>query len=317
MRFRPSFKAVARHSRVKLGRSKLWAASWQLLTLLVAMAIGPNSHADELGKVLRSAFTGAQFRDYIWLDYPLDNFGVASAYKGSSSQPMDAGFLCATFDCFSTQIPSDIDKWRRVVTPAEPNGFAGVGCGGSAEQTLQGLDQVGAQAFLSSILKALSFSASASAETAKSVKVTFESACVRKLMQGRYENWLATSHETLGLANAYKEGNLVLVVADVVVSGLHIVVEPSRVLKAELEAKLQGSVGKALTGPAGAQAQLSTAERGKFELISPRPMIVGYIAVQRGGRPIGRAMGAAAGSLDWIDWDPVSHPLVLPVLAKP
>lgn len=263
--------------------------------------------------MLKQAFSGAQFRGYAWLDYPIDDFGVASAYRGYGASTQDGGFLCATFDCVGAPMPTEPAKWLPVITPREPGGYASVGCGGAVTATLQQLEEASGRTVLSSILKSLSFSASASSEKAKTVQLKFDEACVRKLKQGLYESAIATRpNDTLGLAKAYGEGNLVVIVADVVVKGLYIVVQPDVKMKAAMEAELKGVASKTLTGPAGVQAQVSASEKGTFELRLARPIIVGYLAVHRGGRPVGRALGAVAVDVDWLDWDPVKAPLTAP-----
>ena len=287
-------------------RSALRVAAF---TCAAAVAFGaPAVHAQQLSDVLKEAFTGAQFRDYKWLDYPLDSFGVASAYRGRGTMVADSGFLCSTFECVGSEVPRDSTKWMQVMTVAEPTGYASVGCGGNVSATLQQVSQVGGHAFLSSVLKVLSFDASASSERARKVNLTFTESCVRKLKQGKYEGAIdARPNDSLGLSKAYAEGTLVVIVGDIVVSGLHIVVEPDVKMQAALQAELNGAVSKALTGPAGLKAEVSLKQSGTYELTLDRPMIVGYLAVQRGGRPLGRTFGAVPTDTDWLDWEPVTQ----------
>lgn len=298
------------YPQIRTGLGRLSTAG--ICFLLLGFACG-SAHAEDMSVVMNRAFSGAQFRGYQWLDYPVDAFGVASAYRGYGTTTKDEGFLCATFDCVGSPAPTDPTKLLQVVTQSEPSGYASVGCGGPVKATLQQLDEASGRALLSSILRSLSFSASVAGERAKTVQLAFDEACVRKLKQGRYEAAInALPGDPLGVAKAYRDGNLVVVVADVVVTGLHIVVRPDTKMKAALDGQLKGAVSKALTGPAGVQANVSTSESGSFELKLPRPLIVGYLAAQRGGRPIGRTLGAVPADLDWLDWDTASSPLPQP-----
>src|SRR5260221_3748604 len=112
--------------------SRMICAGLFVTCALVASA--PNARAqEEFSKSLANTFTGAQFRNYRWLDYPLDNFGVATAYRGKNLPPSDEDFLCSTFTCLGLARPAKPDLWLKLADGIkEKQGVAEVGCGGGA-----------------------------------------------------------------------------------------------------------------------------------------------------------------------------------------
>ena len=144
------------------------------LVCVVFLALTPSSvaWAQEFSKALESTFSGAQFRGYQWLDYPLDEFGIASSYRGRSAKPDDAGFLCATYTCLGFPRPGKQDLWLRLADGVrDKEGFADVGCGGAIEASLKRSTDAMAKFSLPRIAAMLALSASAAAETASTAKV--------------------------------------------------------------------------------------------------------------------------------------------------
>ncbi len=287
--------------------SRMICAGLFVTCALVASA--PNARAqEEFSKSLANTFTGAQFRNYRWLDYPLDNFGVATAYRGKNLPPSDEDFLCSTFTCLGLARPAKPDLWLKLADGIkEKQGFAEVGCGGAVEASLKRSAEAMAEISLPRIASVLGLSAGGGVENSKTTRLIFGQVCVRKLLQGRFESFISSlKADPYGLKAAYERGNLVLLVGDLVVTSMEVTVSPSSKLKAQLEGTLSGKP-TAIVGKASASGAISKSADGSYNLKVNSPVIIGYLAVHRGGQYLGRPMGAVpGGDPDWLGWQPTA-----------
>src|SRR5947209_16963412 len=77
-----------------------------IATIIAVLGIAPWASAQQFGSTMHDIF-GKQFHDYQWLEYPLDNFGVATAYRDTRAEANPKHFLCATFTCLNIEpVPS-------------------------------------------------------------------------------------------------------------------------------------------------------------------------------------------------------------------
>lgn len=273
-------------------------------TFICVLALASLCNAQDFKQVMKQAF-GNDYRDYQWLDYPVNNFGVATAYTGMKDRVDRRGFLCATFTCLGAkQSPADIDVWMRV------NDFADVGCGGQLNAKLERNKSLILNSLLPKIFSVLGLTMSV--ETVRNTKadIKLASMCSRQLQQAKmisYIKSLNAETDTFGLKQAYNRGRLVLVIGDLVLKSMTIQLQADTKLNAQLDAKLGGASEKVLGQGAEFGVKVSKSSGKDYELTVSDPVIVAVLAVREGSDKT-RANGTS-----WEGWEPVTISVPLPV----
>src|SRR5262245_35935217 len=99
---------------------------------LYAMCLSVTTYAQDFSDAMKNIFKGRQYKDFQWLTYPLDNYGVGTAYSNSQRQ-----FLCDTFPCLGISPPPDpaknLEGWIQVINPGTNVAYSAKGGGPSAD----------------------------------------------------------------------------------------------------------------------------------------------------------------------------------------
>jgi hypothetical protein len=276
------------------------------LTLLAPL------EGQELPKAMRKLFNGKQYKNYQWADYPLDDYGVGTAYKGAGA----GSFLCATFQCLNVarpdvSKPDGLSQWLTVADAKAPEGYSAKGCGGPVQTTLNKNTSWAINALVPAMLSALNLTANASNDRTAKIQLSLSSACNRKLEQVKAIRYFTeTSHpDTYGVRDAHNNNSLVLVLEDIVITSFDIQVTTNGQLKAGFDAKLQQDP----TGKFGQNSELKfnlqKTNDTQYHLTSAAPVIVGFLAANNHDAP--PLKGVAPGSSgDWEGWKPTT--VVLP-----
>ncbi len=256
---------------------------------------------------------GKQYKDYQWLDYPLDNFGIATAYRDTKETINPKKFLCATFTCLEiSPIPTQenqLQQWLKVArTNTEADkGFADVGCGGPAEDALKKKSKLALSAFFPKLFSVVGITADFSKEKAGDTSIAITAGCSR-LLTGRMTSYIGgLQQDNNGLKAALSAGELVLVKGDVVITALEITVKSTSNLKAGLDAKLQGVAAKKFGDDAKLGVQVSKDSDNNYHLKTTSPVIVGVLAVRQ-PRPLGVVTGGVVPPLE--TWKNIQVPLL-------
>jgi hypothetical protein len=244
-----------------------------ILVMLYSTSASAQSFADAMKQVFSQ-----QYRGYQWLDYPLNDFGVGTAYENSRERTDPKTFLCATFTCLGIA-PTPIDKpacyspagatdpsncpWATVARSGTAY-YANVGCGTQADAQLSLKRSLALKALLPLMLRALGLSAIVDDSVTSSVTVTVSSACDRRLLPGPYNNYIARlASDDYGLKNAQAHQRLVLIRNDIVITGFDVTVKKESKLGIQLEAKLQGAQGNTTEPSGSAPRAIANAGQGR------------------------------------------------------
>jgi hypothetical protein len=273
----------------------------------------PLASAQDFSTAMRKIF-GKQFKDYQWLDYPLDNFGVATAYRDTQEVANPKRFRCATFTCLNIHpVPASNedkavnDQWLHVSSrKGDENGYADAGCGPELTDLLTKNSKLAITAFLPKILGLIGISSSLQRDKGSATTLEISSACSR-LLNGRIDGYIAgLQDDVFGLKAASAAGELVLIKGDVVVNSFEIKLKANQNLKAELEAKLQGALTKKFGDDAKLGVTLERDQSGDYHLKTTSPVIVGVLAVRQ---PKAFGIGPQDLTIDVTKWHRTEIPL--------
>src|SRR5437879_5938233 len=138
-----------------------------LLSLNLGLAFG-----QDFAHTMKNVFKGNQFKDYQWLNYPVNDFGVGTSYKTAGTSIDNKGFLCATFTCLSiSPVPSGND-WV-YVKPRNAAAFADAACGGPADDALKRESKIAASAFLPKLLSVVGLTTGVDSDKTLDTQLTF------------------------------------------------------------------------------------------------------------------------------------------------
>jgi hypothetical protein len=256
-------------------------------------------------KTMEEVF-GNDYKGYQWLSYPINDFGVGTAYKGNRDRIDRRGFLCATFTCLGTPIPKEPQQWLHLGTP--PDAYADAGCGGLLDAKVMQKKDTVINAILPQVLSVIGITFNASKSGNSTAELKSVSMCARQLQQQKmldYVNGLANDQH--GMKRALSQGKLVLVVGDIVVKAMSIHIKADSALKIGIDGKLQGRAEKVLGEGANFGVKVSRTGDSEYSLTVKEPVIIGLLAVRE------RTLGAGSperegGDSPWSGWYPVTIP---------
>lgn len=259
-----------------------------IFCLLLFVKIGD---AQQFKGAMKKTF-GKQFKDYQWLDYPLDNFGVGTAYRDTKEATNPKKFLCATFTCLNIiPIPtaeSQLEQWLYLKLKNDPSiiGFADVGTGGEVTEALKKNSGLQVTAFLPKLLSVIGITGDVKYDTKKDTTINFINGRSR-ILNGQMITYIkGLQKDEHGLKSALFDGELVLVKGDVVITSLDITVKSTSDLKVALDGKLLGAATKTFGDEAKLGVKVTRGGNNDYHLKTTSPVIVGVLAVRQ-PRPLG------------------------------
>lgn len=267
-------------------------------------------HGQDFRGAMKNIF-GKDFKDYQWLNYPVNNFGVGTAYKGNNAKFSNKGFLCATFSCFDVPVPKDIDKWLGVNNGVED--YADPGCGGPVDATLQKNKELVLAAVLPQILSVIGVSSDLQRTSNSTAEITSARMCSRLLQQEKMNAFIRNlQNDKYGLQKAYLNDRLVLVVGDIVIREMSVHIKANQAFKAALDSKLQGQAEKVLGQGANFGVKLSKKGSLDYEMKIAEPVVAAVLGVRQGpNRALAQGAEVEVVNTDspWPGWEVVSVPL--------
>ena len=281
-----------------------------IIAVSTAVSFGIN-YNDVMNKKVK-AVLGNEFKDYQSFSFPTDNFGLITAYtpKDNTDKPKDKDFLCDTWECLSLgdHVPTDPEALKSI------NGFAAVGENG-ADITLSVTEKsdVAFNALLPKIASVLNIGGGFDKNKNTVTELQAGPFFVRKLRRQRMIDFINGLPPNSAMKQAFDQGKLVLVVGDVVSTGMKVRVKADSTTKANIDAKIgapggTGVVSKVFTDSSFG-FKVTREENGEYTFQTTRPVVVLRLAKHQ---PAAGALGAEL-SDDWKDWVTIKK---LPLPAK-
>lgn len=270
--------------------------------VFTAIAYGIN-YNDVMNKKVK-AVLGNEFKDYQSFSFPTDNFGLITAYtpKDNTDKPKDKDFLCDTWECLNmaNNIPTDPELIKNI------NGFAAVGENGAdITLTVSEKSDIAFNALLPKIASILSIGGGFDKNKNVVTELQAGPFFVRKLRRQRMTDFINGLPPTSAMKRAFDQGKLVLVVGDVVSTGMKVRVKADSNTKANIDAKIgapggTGVVSKVFTDSSFG-FKVTREENGEYTFQTTRPVVVLRLAKHQ---PASGILEANADD-DWKDWVPV------------
>jgi hypothetical protein len=230
--------------------------------------------------------------------YPVDNFGVGTAYTFTANQPVtDRDFICATFSCLKLPVqPVGSDAWLNV------DDAAAVGSGGQVVIHGDSKSTYGTGVVLPGILKMIKADFSANFTNNTTVDITIPKLSKRLLDKQKFATQMDSLPVDDPLKKAFRAGNLDYVVGDVVAASMTVVVTVNPTKNISADATLTAAKG-VLDSGASANFKMTSEGNGKYTLTVSTPVILAYCHRQQ---PQAGSYGVAH---DWSNWTPVNSPI--------
>lgn len=270
----------------------------------VFFLLSVTGSAQDFSATMKSIFTGPQYKGIQWLTYPLDNYGVGTAYSDRQKQ-----FLCDTFPCLGLRPPDplkDLAPWLKVTDTATNTDYAAQAGGPPANLSSAKTKKLLIAAIVPKLLGVVGLNGSLDYSNDKTVTIGFAKAYVRELFPKPYLTKVtAATDDKYGVKQAYERRDLVVVTTDVIIEGLSIKVEPN----SQLGTKLKATAGEGIRNFYGSSlnVEVDTSSKGTYTVTSKSAFIVGIRARQN---PLRSGVGTTGIPTTWNAWKPVE--IVLP-----
>jgi hypothetical protein len=271
--------------------------------------LGAINYGNLMEQKVKAAL-GGDFKDYQWLTYPTNNFGLVTAFvlPKPRAKPSDKNEWCATFTCLGMEGKDMPTNPADLLSVA---GYADTGEGGGAlTLTDEEKKSLAISAVLPAIYHLLSLNVGGGATSDVKTELTVGPATKRFLKKQKmldYINQLPVSNK---LKQAFDGNRLALVVADVVIDSMNITITPNKDKNANLDAKLTSNVGKVLGNGSNLTVKVDSAANGVYNLKIERPVIVARLTLTQpfeGRGPGGPPPPQFSGKLfEWTGWIPTS-----------
>jgi hypothetical protein len=277
------------------------------LVFVVWSSMCISAYAVDYGKLMankvKSALGQKAVKGYVFSTYPLDNFGVATAYEHKQS-PED--FICATWECVGIsddQKVSGLSDEQKLNIVADGVQYATAGAGPSLNLTEEEKKSISLKAILPKLFQVLDITGDFSHTNDINTTLTTGPISVRILRRPAMMTKIGGPTGNAAEKAASNTGDLVLVYSDIVVSSMKIEVKPNPETKADLEAKLSGAltgkVGQVFSKDSDLSFKLDNSTKGDYSFSINKPLILAvYVKKQPGPGALGDQKG-------WNGWSDV------------
>lgn len=252
-----------------------------LMLLLCTVSLTTSATGQDFSRTMQQVL-GRDYPRFQWLNYPVNNYGIGTSYRGKKNKPDIGRFLCGTLNCLGVGNPPNIDSWMK------PNDFVEVGCGEALDAKVQQSKKLILSALLPKIAGILGLKGNLQKELESTAEITKLSICDRRLQQERMTTYITgLRDDKYGLQKYYNADELILVVGDVVIKEMVVKITAKPSLKASLDATLQGNLEKALGDKASFNLSLEKKGETNYSFTVNQPVVAGILAVRKGpGRGI-------------------------------
>lgn len=205
------------------------------LILSVAILLATNfAQAQSYSKILKEALSDElrkQMKGYQIFDYPTDNFGLITTFRKNTK---DENFKCAMLDCIGKKNDGSLTENLTM------DGFAAIGTGGGTI-TIEEVQkkQLALSFILPKIYKILNISNKIDNEKITNIKLNVGPIVFRKLIPGKYEDYLKTLPADDSKRQLFNSGKMVFITADCVIQTMSIEISLDKTSAMSID----GSVG--------------------------------------------------------------------------
>lgn len=260
--------------------------------LLIAGAIlmcSCGTYSVKMTKTLKKAF-GIDFKGYYAFSYPTNNFGILTTYENDISTK---NYLCAMLSCFDSLEPKNTSEWLRL------KGYADIGEGSPVNIDVKTQSKISTKAILPKLLKTLNIKGGINKNNITTVTLKTGNGYVRNLNKIKFNDLINSLPEDNLYKKKYINGNLVIVVSDVIVNSMEVIVELKDSLKIELEAKFAPGASITQFSDIDLNGEIERIESGKYSIKMNQPIIILRLTKKQ---PHG---GTLAVTEDFNNWIPV------------
>jgi len=253
---------------------------------------------------MKDIFKGKAYKDFQWLPYPLDNYGVGTAYSKSQDK-----FLCDTFPCLGMETApnpassSEYERWIKIINPTTNVTYSAIGSGPSAEFTNQQKKKLLLQALVPKILSVIGVEGDVNFDTQRDVTLQLAKGTLRNLYAKPYLTYvtsLTSNADTYGLLSAYQTRRLVVVTSDVVINEFVIKVDKTSQAGAGIKLKV-GEQAKSDFAGSGLNFTVSKSGTTHYIIKGNSPFIVG---IRPKRMPLESGVGTSSIPRNWNTWKP-------------
>jgi hypothetical protein len=274
-----------------------------ILLIVSSFACGSTLHAQDYGKLMttkvKAALGNNAVKGYVFSTYPLDNFGLATAYE-SKQNPAD--FICATWECVGISDDQKVDALsddQKLKVIANNVQYATVGTGTSLNLTEDEKRSISLKAILPKLFQVLDITGDLSHSNEINTTLSTGPITVRILRRADMTTHIKGASGVPAEQAAAATGDLILVYSDIVISTMKIEIKTDPQTTADLEAKLSGAVGKVFSKGADLSFKLDNSTKGDYSFSISKPLILAVYAKKQ-PRP-----GVLGGGTGWHDWPDV------------
>jgi hypothetical protein len=272
-------------------------ASQLMLIILAVFLLGSSScergkerYGETLNATWRQIFSlNPQDGDYRWYGYPVDNFGVLTAYDPPAGTPFrDSDRICATWSCLDI-VPAAVptDPMARL----NVNGYADIGGGGGITLTQEQANKIGVNLLLPNLAQVANFKAGVDLSRGVKTKVTLGRAYKRSAVRDLYTEFIEKKSTKPTLKTAFTNGRLVWVAADIVAESFDVDITVDTKRNAELGAELT-KAASAVAKDSSAKVAITSGAEGQYHISVKNPVV---LAVQTRTQPAGGTLTAGQG----------------------
>jgi len=255
---------------------------------------------------------GSRSNGYTFSTYPVDNFGLGTAYEDRVSPSSE---LCATWDCLGVNDDSQValmsptDKLKLKVSSVQ---YADTGDGPELKLSDEEKTALGLKALLPKLAQVLHLSFDFSRSKNLVTSMILGPVTIRTLRRKEMLDHLRGKNAHPLERAAFEKRDLILVYSDIVIGSMQIDLKIDATTGAELDAKLQESLQGKLGGVIGKDSELSfkvnRADKGDYSFQINKPVI---LAVYTKRQPKAGELGSAQGWSGWASLDVKSANRVL------
>lgn len=274
-----------------------------LIVLMMSSAFATD-YGELMAKKVKAALGDSATKGYKFSTYPVDNFGLATAYESKVEVSKQ---VCVTWDCLGISDDAKVDlipaadRLRLVANGVQ---YASVGVGQGLNLTEDEKKALGFKALLPKIMQALNLSFDFSKAKDTSVILTTGPIEIRTLRRKEMLDHINSPGGHQLEKDALVAGNLVLVYSDIVVTSLKVELTVNAQTNVDLEAtltdSLKGKVGTVIGKDSALGFKVNNATKGHYVFESTSPLIV---AVYTKKQPHSGVLGGQAGWKSWADID--------------
>ena len=218
----------------------------KVLVLMLCTSICASTlYGQDYGKLMaakvKSALGNKAVKGYVFSTYPLDNFGLATAYQNKQNP---AVFICATWECVGISDDQKVDSLtddQKLKIIADGVQYATVGTSTALNLTEDEKKSISLKAVLPKLFQVLDITGDLSHSNEINTTLTTGPINVRILRRSAMATKMSSASGVAAEKAASVTGDLVLVYSEIVVSSMKIEIKTDPQTTADLEAKLSRS----------------------------------------------------------------------------